>query len=282
MFTSNPFAELSAWLPPTIMQGYVVVMILLVAAGTIFDVIHKKSARYFSENMARSKASATREVGGGEKLGIAVKTAMVDVATSGEFCNPKRRIAHLLTMYGFLAFAITTAILVFQYPTVDTPAPAIIALLWHVGALMVCVGGYWFWFFIRVDVAAEGQASLRVMPADLFVLSLLGSATFALLWSGTQSAGIALDGLFFTLFILSTTLLFGGVPWSKFAHMFFKPAAAFQKRVTKADGSMENLPVIPDLSDPEVQKRYPDIPEYLGKNPPDMGLGIKRESPNHY
>jgi hypothetical protein len=64
--------------------------------------------------------------------------------------------------------------------------------------------------------------------------------------------------------------------------MFFKPAAAYQKRVTRADGSNENLPYDYDLSDPAVHKRFPDIPEYMGKNPPNMGLGIKRESPNHY
>jgi len=82
--------------------------------------------------------------------------------------------------------------------------------------------------------------------------------------------------------VIATTVLFAGVPWSKFAHMFFKPAAAFQKRLTKADGSLENLPEIPDLTDPATHERYPDIPEYLGKNAPNMGLGIKRESPNHY
>jgi hypothetical protein len=64
--------------------------------------------------------------------------------------------------------------------------------------------------------------------------------------------------------------------------MFFKPAAAYNRRVTKADGSRENLPEIGDLSDPELQKRFPDIAEYLGKNPPNMGLGIKREQRNHY
>ena len=264
MFTSNPFAELSAWLPPSIMQGYVILMILLVAAGTIFDVLHKKSARYFSENMARSRASANREVGGGEKLGIAVKTAMVDVATSGEFCNPKRRIAHLLTMYGFLIYALTTFILVFWYPTPDTPAPAILPLLWHLGALMVCIGGYWFWFFIRVDVAAEGNPWYRVMRADLFVLSLLAMTTFALVWSALQAVGAgAWATLFFGLFILASTVLFGSVPWSKFAHMFFKPAAAYQRRVSEADGSRQNLP-------PPADK------------PARFGLGIKREAPRHY
>src|SRR4030095_5485243 len=43
---TNPFAELSASIPPTIMQAYVVVMILMVAGGTLLDVMHKKSAKY--------------------------------------------------------------------------------------------------------------------------------------------------------------------------------------------------------------------------------------------
>ena len=37
MFTSNPFAELSASTSPEIMQGYVIVMFILVVAGTIID-----------------------------------------------------------------------------------------------------------------------------------------------------------------------------------------------------------------------------------------------------
>ena len=88
--------------------------------------------------------------------------------------------------------------------------------------------------------------------------------------------------LFFAFFILSSTVLFGSVYWSKFAHMFFKPAAAFQKKVAMADGSRENLPDDYDLADPAVQAKFPDIAEYMGTNPPDMGLGIKREAPRHY
>ena len=34
MFTSNPFAELSASIPPSVMQAYVVVMFILVAVLT--------------------------------------------------------------------------------------------------------------------------------------------------------------------------------------------------------------------------------------------------------
>ena len=274
MFTTNPFLERSGLISPLAMQLYVIAMVILVAGGTILDTLHKKSAQYFFENSEKQKKMSSREVSGGEKVGIAVKTVAVDVLTSAEFCNQKRRVAHLLTMYGFILFVVSTAVMIFGYA--DSVNAAAWPLLWHLGALMVCVGGYWFWFVIRVDVAAEGNPWYRVVKADLFILALLATTTFALLWS-------VFGGIFlFVLFIAAATVLFGTVFWSKFAHMFFKPAAAFQKRVTKDDGSMENLPELPDLSDPAVHQRYPDIPEYLGKNPPNMGLGIKREAPNHY
>jgi hypothetical protein len=56
MFTSNPFAELSASITPAVMQTYVVIMIVLVAAGTLFDVVHKGSAKYFFQNWRKSKS----------------------------------------------------------------------------------------------------------------------------------------------------------------------------------------------------------------------------------
>ena len=37
MLTRNPFAELSAFVPPAIMQTYIVAMILIVAGGTLFE-----------------------------------------------------------------------------------------------------------------------------------------------------------------------------------------------------------------------------------------------------
>lgn len=283
MFMSNPFAELSASISPALMQGYIILMVLLVVGGTILDMIHKKSAQYFFENAKKAQKSAKRTVGTGEKASIAIKVLANEVLTSGEFCNTRRRISHLLTMYGFILFVATTAIMIFGYPTPATPTPTILPQLWHIGALMLCAGGYWFWFFIRVDVSAEGLSWYRFERADLFILSLLTTATFALLWSFTQSNGIAgWTTLFLALFIASSTTLFASVLWSKFAHMFFKPAAAFQKRVTRADGSRENLPKEYDLMDPEVQKMFPDIPEYMGDKPAYMGHGIRRESANHY
>ena len=242
MSNASPFAELSAFIPPAVMQAYVVVMILLVMAGTAYDMLHKKSAQYFFRNWRDAGSKGSRRVGAGEMISLAARALLVDGLMSGEFCNRRRRIAHLLTMYGFLAFVTATAIMVFRYPTPATPAPAILPQLWYLGALMVCVGGYWFWFFIRVDVAAEGHSPFRLVFADLFILSLLASATTALVWGCLQSAGSVWANLFFALHIIASTVLFGSVPWSKFAHMFYKPAAALQKRVEEATGSRSNLP----------------------------------------
>ena len=250
MLTSNPFAELSASIPPFVMQTYVVIMMLLVAGGTVYDTLHKKSAQYFFRNWRKASSTGTQQVSAGEMASLAVKTVVVEGLMSGEFCNLRRRLAHLITMYGFLAYVIATAIMVFWYPTPATPTPAILPLLWYLGALMVCIGGYWFWFFIRVDVAAEGNSPFRVVYADLFILSLLASATLGLIWGYLQSTGNSWANLFIALHIAATTVLFGSVPWSKFAHMFFKPAAAFQKRVEEANGSRSNLP--PPADRPET------------------------------
>ncbi|HEY7296388.1 MAG TPA: hypothetical protein VH684_00515 [Xanthobacteraceae bacterium] len=243
MFTTSPFAELSVSIPPAFMQAYVALMILLVVGGTLFDVWHKKSAKYFFDRWRNAKKEGPRQVGGGEMAFLAVNAAVVDGLTSAEFCNAQRRAAHLLTMYGFLAYIVATAIMVFFYPTPATPAPAILPAIWYVGALMVCLGGYWFWFFIRADVAAEGNSPLRLVRADLFVVSLLASVTLGLVWAYMQVTGATIwADAFLAAYLLATTVLFGSIPWSKFSHMFFKPAAAFQKRVEEANGSRHNLP----------------------------------------
>jgi len=268
----NPFAAVGASLPAGFLQWFLVVMVLAVVVGTLFDVVHKASAKYFFANWGRSKGKG-RELGGGELVSIAVQTAVVDVLASGEFCNQRRRVAHLLGMYGFVLYIAATAVMVFGYP--GSAQAGIWPALWWIGALMVLAGGYWFWFFIRVDVAAEGHTPLRLVKADLFVLSLLASVTLGVIWAAT---GAGLNVLFW-LYLLATAVLFFGVPWSKFAHMFFKPAAAFEKRVSRANGTAENLPT-QTRDDPEQQKRH--SMELLQNAPMDMGLGIKREAPRHY
>ena len=287
MIESNPFAILSGGLglAPSIMQAYIILMVLLVIGGTLLDVAHKKSAKYFFEKGQSLKKIAKREVGGGEKLGIALSTLTNEVLTSGEFENPERRISHLFTMYGFIVFVVTTAVLIFSLPVAKGEGSGLVPALWHLGALSLCFGGYWFWLKIRVDVRSDGNAWYNVHQSDLFIVSLLLMATFALIWSALQAfvgATSVWTIIAFVVFIAASTTLFSTVLWSKFAHMFFKPAAAFQKKVAVADGSRDKLPEIPDLSSAECKARYPDIPEYMGANPPNMGLGIKREAPAHY
>ncbi len=96
MFTNNPFAELSAYIAPGVIQTFIVVMFILVVAGTIIDVIHKKSGKYFFENWQKSKSKANKQVGGGEVASMAVKTLASEVLMSSEFCTARRRIAHLI------------------------------------------------------------------------------------------------------------------------------------------------------------------------------------------
>jgi len=260
MFSSNPFSELSASIPPIIMQAYVVVMVLLVVSGTLFDIVHKRSARYFFDNWRNAKNRARRQVGSVKMVSVAIQTAAVDVIASGEFCNMRRRIAHLLTMYGFVIYVVTTVIMVFGYPAPATPTPASLVVLWIIGALLVCGGGYWFWFFIRVDVAAEGNSPYRFVRADLFVVALVLSTTLALLWALVQATGLsAAANVFLALYLIATTVLFGSIPWSKFSHMFFKPAAAFEKRVSEANGTRSNLPAPAD-----APATFGSVPRYSG------------------
>ena len=274
MLTVNPFAAAGSSLPAGFLPGFLLVMVLAVVAGTLFDIVHKGSARYFFNNMTNSRAKG-RELRGGDLVSIAVQTAVVDVLASGEFCNNKRRVAHLLGMYGFVLYVVATAVMVFGHPAGATTTPPIWPMLWWIGALLVLAGGYWFWFFIRVDVAAEGHSPFRVVKADLFILSMLASITLGVIWAWTGGR----NGVLFWLYLLATAVLFFGVPWSKFAHMFFKPAAAFDKRVSRANGTAENLP-LQTRDDPEQQRRH--SMELLQNAPMDMGLGIKREAPRHY
>jgi hypothetical protein len=278
MFTRNPFADLSATISPAVMQCFIIVMIAFVVLGTLYDMAHKGSAKYFFENWRKSQSKGTRSLGGGELISIAVQTGLGPVLMSSEFCNVRRRIAHLLGMYGFVAYALATFMMVFYYPT--SANAGIWAPLWWLGALAVCVGGYWFWFFIRADVSAEGQSPFRLMKADLFILSMLVSTTAGLIWAYLQPTGSGWSTLFLGIYLIATIVLFGGVPWSKFSHMFFKPAAAFEKKVSAATGFRNNLPKFADRTDPADRDRH--SMGLLKDAPLDMGLGIKREAPRHY
>ena len=238
MFTDNPFAVLSGFLPPLFMQVYIVLMVLAVIVGTLLDVHHKGSGIFFARRREKSQARARRRVGGGETLSLAIET-IAEAAVSGEFCKWPRRVSHLLMMYGFFLYLVTTVIMVFGYPA-GASTLAILPALWTLGALMVLAGGLWFFFLLRVNVAYDGASPFHLGRADLFVGSLIVSVLFALLWQATSNR------IVFGIYLFFTTLLFVSVPWSKFGHMFFKPAVAFQRRVEEANGSS-------DLPSPAVE-----------------------------
>jgi len=266
MFTTNPFSILAETVPPIALQSFVIAMVALVIIGTLVDIIHKKNVKYFFENAKKAKLSATKELGTGERASVIIKTVVNDIATTSELGAGKRRVAHILGMYGTILFWIASAVMIFCYTSNDNTTPAVWPIMWHVGAIMTCLGGYWFWLFLRVDVLAEAHPWYRIIKADLFVLALLACATFGLAWSYTQSLDLNNrwdDKLFLILYIISNLILFGGVYWSKFAHMFYKPGAAIQKNLAEADGSRDNLPPPADA-------------------PEQFGLGIKREEPEHY
>lgn len=266
MMTVNPFFLLAENIPSILIQSFVIVMISLVVIGTVVDIIHKKNVTYFFNNAKKAKLSATRELGTGERVAVIAKTVVHDIATTSELGAGKRRIAHVMGMYGTILFWIASAVMIFCYTSPESITPDIWPILWHVGGIMTCLGGYWFWFFLRVDVLAEAHPWYRIIKADLFVLALLSCATFGLAWSFTQSLNLVNrwdDKVFLVLYIVSNIILFGGVYWSKFAHMFYKPGAAIQKNLAEADGSRDNLPPPADA-------------------PEEFGLGIKREEPKHY
>ena len=234
MFASNPFAQLTEALPPLAMQAYVVLMALLVVAGTLADLLHKGSARFYLQQRERAEAAATRRLAGGERAALVAATLVTEVLRAGEFCRRERQIAHLLTAYGFVFHLVASVALVFAYPAEPRP-PLPWPLLWHLGALMVLAGGGWYFFLLRVDVAHEGHSPFRLVQADLFIVTLLASALFALAWSALQDTAAAWPA--FALYLMAATLLFGSVPWSKFAHMFYKPMVAYRRRVEEASGA---------------------------------------------
>jgi len=266
MIYNNPFSTLSETIPSIVMQSFLIAMVALVVIGTLVDIIHKKNVKYFFDNAKKAKLSATRELGSGEKASIIAKTVVYDIGTTSELGAGKRRIAHLLGMYGTILFWIASAIMIFCYSSSTTDTPFVWPIMWHVGATMTVLGGSWFWFFLRVDVYSEAQPWYRIIKADLFVLALIATSLFGLIWSYLQFLNLDDrwdDKVFLVLYVVSNLILFGGVYWSKFAHMFYKPGAAIQKNLAEADGSRDNLP-------PPADK------------PEKFGLGIKREAPKHY
>ena len=60
MFSTNPYLLLTETISPIFMQVFVILMIALIAIGTIMDMIHKKNVKYFFENAKKAKKMLQR------------------------------------------------------------------------------------------------------------------------------------------------------------------------------------------------------------------------------
>ena len=55
MLSNNPFSILSEIISPVAMQSFIIAMILLIAIGTIIQMIHHKNLTYFFNNAKKGK-----------------------------------------------------------------------------------------------------------------------------------------------------------------------------------------------------------------------------------
>ena len=135
----SPFSILAETVSPFAMQSFIIAMIVLIALGTIIQMIHHKNITYFFNNAKKAKLQATREISAGEKASIIAKTTVVDIGTTSELGFGKRRLSHVLGMYGTIIFWITSALLIFSFPTAGSATPSSITIMWHAGAIITCL-----------------------------------------------------------------------------------------------------------------------------------------------
>ena len=138
MITNNPFSVLAETVPAIAMQGFVLAMAALTLIGVLVDIIHKKNVKYFFDNAKKAKKNAKIELSTGKRTAVILKTVAHDIATTAELGWGKRRLAHVLGMYGTIIFWISSAILIFSYSSVGIETPSSLTALWHIGAILTC------------------------------------------------------------------------------------------------------------------------------------------------
>ena len=139
--TINPYAILAESIPSAVIQGFVLVMLALIFFGTVIQMIHHKNITYFFNNAKKAKLSAERELSTGHKAAIIAKTVVHDIATTAELGIGKRRVAHVLGMWGTILFWVASVVMIFCYSSVGAVTPDIWPMMWHVGAIMTGIGG---------------------------------------------------------------------------------------------------------------------------------------------
>ena len=183
-----------------------VLMVLAVVGGTLFDVYHKRSGQFFALRRRKSKLAAERVLGGAETLAIAVRT-IGEAAVSGEFEKWPRRL-HRRRRWSSILYLVTTVVMVFTYPAAGRRYSC---RCWNSGPDAL-VGGFWFFFFLRVNVVmtARRRCSLHGRPVhrsrcwSASVRAAAGIVAFAQTANAAATWTWVLAGIYFFF----TTLLF--------------------------------------------------------------------------
>ena len=76
--------------------------------------------KYFFNNAKKAKKNAKIELTTTQRTSVILKTVAHDIATTAELGRGKRRVAHVLGMYGTIIFWVTSALLIFSFPTAQT------------------------------------------------------------------------------------------------------------------------------------------------------------------
>ena len=84
MLNTNPFSTLAETVSPVAMQSFIIAMVVLIAVGTIIQMISHRNLTYFFNNAKKAKLNATKELGVGEKVSIVAKTTVYDIGTTSE------------------------------------------------------------------------------------------------------------------------------------------------------------------------------------------------------
>ncbi|GIS89668.1 MAG: hypothetical protein CM1200mP18_23780 [Gammaproteobacteria bacterium] len=143
------------------MQAYVIIMVVLVGGGTLYDIIHKKRpSTSLKTGNNKNRGARGRLVWGSAALAV---RSVVGMANVWEFCNARRRIAHLLTMYGFLAQVFPQPFW-FLLPNVCLTCTGIWPLSGIPGGLL----GFCWWLLVLV-LYSSGCAAKVISPFVLCV-----------------------------------------------------------------------------------------------------------------
>ena len=78
-----------------------------------YDIYMDLLGEFDSEKKA--KLSATKKLGAGETAAIIAKTVVHDIATTAELGAGKRRVAHVLGMWGTILFWVASVVMIFKY-----------------------------------------------------------------------------------------------------------------------------------------------------------------------